>query len=90
MVVHGLNAIPSNGAALRLLDALHQLESQFGRQRSLEQRWGPRSLDLDLLFWGEHRMEHSRLVLPHPRLHLRSFVLEPLLAAMNQSAAWID
>jgi 2-amino-4-hydroxy-6-hydroxymethyldihydropteridine diphosphokinase len=90
VVVHGLLATPSNGAALRLLDALHQLESQFGRQRSLEQRWGPRSLDLDLLFWGEHRMEHARLVLPHPRLHLRSFVLEPLLAAMNQSAAWID
>jgi 2-amino-4-hydroxy-6-hydroxymethyldihydropteridine diphosphokinase len=90
VVVHGLLETPSNGAALRLLDALHQLESQFGRQRSLEQRWGPRTLDLDLLFWGEHRMEHSRLVLPHPRLHLRSFVLEPLLAAMNQSAEWID
>ena len=90
VVVHGLLATPSNGAALRLLDALHQLESQFGRQRSSEQRWGPRSLDLDLLFWGEHRMEHSRLVLPHPRLHLRSFVLEPLLAAMNQSSEWID
>ena len=90
VVVHGLPATPSNEAAMRLLGALHQLESQFGRQRSSEQRWGPRSLDLDLLFWGEHRMEHSRLVLPHPRLHLRSFVLEPLLAAMNQSAAWID
>jgi 2-amino-4-hydroxy-6-hydroxymethyldihydropteridine diphosphokinase len=35
-------------------------------------------------------MEHSRLLLPHPRLHLRNFVLEPLLAAMNRSAEWID
>jgi 2-amino-4-hydroxy-6-hydroxymethyldihydropteridine diphosphokinase len=35
------------------------------------------------LFWGELRLEHSRLVLPHPRMHLRSFVLEPLLQAMK-------
>ena len=90
VVVHGLPATPSNEAAMRLLGALHQLESQFGRQRSLEQRWGPRTLDLDLLFWGEHRMENPQLVLPHPRLHLRGFVLEPLLAAMNQSSEWID
>ena len=90
VVVHGLPATPSNEAAMRLLGALHHLESQFGRQRSLEQRWGPRTLDLDLLFWGEHRMEHPQLVLPHPRLHLRGFVLEPLLAAMNQSSEWID
>ena len=90
VVVHGLLATPSNGAALRLLGELHQLESQFGRQRSSEQRWGPRTLDLDLLFWGEHRMEHPKLVLPHPRLHLRGFVLEPLLAAMNQSSEWLD
>ena len=90
VVVHGLLATPSNEAAMRLLGALHQLESQFGRQRSLEQRCGPRTLDLDLLFWGEHRMENPQLVLPHPRLHLRGFVLEPLLAAMNQSSEWID
>ena len=90
VVVNGLIDTPSSEAALTLLGGLNRLESQFGRRRSLEQRWGPRTLDLDLLFWGEHRMEHSRLVLPHPRLHLRSFVLEPLLAAMNQSAAWID
>ena len=89
VVVHGLVATPSNEAAMRLLGELHQLESQFGRQRSSEQRWGPRTLDLDLLFWGEHRMEHPNLVLPHPRLHLRGFVLEPLLAAMNQSSDWI-
>jgi 2-amino-4-hydroxy-6-hydroxymethyldihydropteridine diphosphokinase len=90
VVVHGLLASRSTQAALTLLDGLHQLESQFGRQRSSEQRWGPRTLDLDLLFWGELRIEHPRLVLPHPRMHLRSFVLEPLLAAMNRSAEWVD
>jgi 2-amino-4-hydroxy-6-hydroxymethyldihydropteridine diphosphokinase len=87
MLVEGLQAPPSVAAALELLDALQGLEQQFGRNRSQEQRWGPRSLDLDLLFWGELRMEHPRLQLPHPRLHLRRFVLAPLLEAMQGSAA---
>ena len=54
-----------------------------GRDREREQRWGPRTLDLDLLFWGELRLDTPRVVLPHPRLHLRTFVLEPLLQAMQ-------
>ena len=62
---------------------LQQLEQSCGRDRAQEQRWGPRTLDLDLLFWGELRLEHPRLVLPHPRMHLRCFVLEPLLQAMQ-------
>ena len=69
--------------ALELLEHLQQLERSCGRDRSREQRWGPRTLDLDLLFWGELRLNHPRLVLPHPRMHLRSFVLEPLLQAMQ-------
>ena len=69
-------------AALELLNHLQSLEAQFGRNRLLEQRWGPRTLDLDFLFWGEFRCEHSRLVLPHPRMHLRPFVLQPLLETM--------
>ena len=87
MLVEGLQAPPSVVAALELLDALQGLEQQFGRDRSREQLWGPRSLDLDLLFWGELRLEHPRLQLPHPRLHLRRFVLAPLLEAMQGSAA---
>ena len=74
---------PSESAALELLEHLQGLELSCGRDRQREQRWGPRPLDLDLLFWGELRLEHSRLVLPHPRMHLRSFVLEPLLQAMQ-------
>ena len=74
---------PSELAALELLEHLQRLELSCGRDRQREQRWGPRPLDLDLLFWGELRLEHSRLVLPHPRMHLRSFVLEPLLQAMQ-------
>ena len=86
VLVEGVKAPPTESAALQLLDALQGLEKQFGRDRSQEQRWGPRSLDLDLLFWGELRLEHPRLLLPHPRLHLRSFVLGPLLEAMQGSA----
>ena len=86
MLVEGLQAPPSVAAALELLDALQGLEQQFGRNRPQEQRWGPRSLDLDLLFWGELRLDHPRLQLPHPRLHLRRFVLGPLLEAMQGSA----
>ena len=70
-------------AALELLEQLQRLEQSCGRDRQREQRWGPRPLDLDLLFWGELRLDHPRLVLPHPRMHLRSFVLEPLLQAMQ-------
>jgi len=74
---------PSEMAALELLEQLQCWEQSCGRDRQKEQRWGPRPLDLDLLFWGELRIEHSRLVLPHPRMHLRRFVLEPLLQAMQ-------
>ena len=74
---------PSELAALELLEQLQRWEQSCGRDRQREQRWGPRQLDLDLLFWGELRLEHPRLVLPHPRIHLGSFVLEPLLQAMQ-------
>ena len=74
---------PSEVAALELLNEMQCLEQSCGRDRAREQRWGPRTLDLDLLFWGELRLEHPEVVLPHPRLHLRSFVLEPLLQAIQ-------
>ena len=83
LLISRVQRSPSEAAALELLDALQGLELSCGRDRALEQRWGPRSLDLDLLFWGELRLEHPRLVLPHPRMHLRRFVLEPLLQAMQ-------
>ena len=88
LLVQGLKAPPSEAAALQLLDALQGLEQHYGRDRDREERWGPRSLDLDLLFWGELRLEHPRLLLPHPRLHLRAFVMEPLLEAMAGSVEW--
>ena len=60
-----------------LLDVLVSVEQAAGRQRTL--RWGPRSLDLDLLLYGDECLDTERLQLPHPRMHERAFVLVPLL-----------
>lgn len=61
---------------LMLLDTLLQTEQQFGRVR--RERWGPRSLDLDLLFYAEQIIDLPRLTVPHPRMRDRAFVLVPL------------
>jgi 2-amino-4-hydroxy-6-hydroxymethyldihydropteridine diphosphokinase len=62
---------------LPLLDALQATEQQFGRQRPYPN--APRTLDLDLLLLGDLQLQTPRLTLPHPRLHQRAFVLQPLL-----------
>jgi len=62
-----------------LLDALLQVEREFGREREASRRWGPRILDLDLLLHGDVQIEEPGLSLPHPHLHERAFVLVPLL-----------
>jgi len=59
-----------------LLDWLLELERRHGRVRG--RRWGPRTLDLDLLLYGGLRLHTARLILPHPRLHQRAFVVQPL------------
>jgi 2-amino-4-hydroxy-6-hydroxymethyldihydropteridine diphosphokinase len=61
-----------------LLDALHSIERSLGRDREAGQRWGPRTIDLDLLVHGEAVVEGPELTLPHPRLRERAFVLIPL------------
>jgi 2-amino-4-hydroxy-6-hydroxymethyldihydropteridine diphosphokinase len=83
---HYLNAVlllpaagaPSADGARGLLQRLLALEQQFGRERGV--RWAPRSLDLDLLWWGDLLSNDPALELPHPRWHQRAFVLAPLLA----------
>jgi 2-amino-4-hydroxy-6-hydroxymethyldihydropteridine diphosphokinase len=59
-----------------LLDRLLAIESQLGRVR--RQRWEPRTIDLDLVLYGDVVMETDRLTIPHPLMHERRFVLEPL------------
>ncbi|MDF2751470.1 MAG: 2-amino-4-hydroxy-6-hydroxymethyldihydropteridine pyrophosphokinae, partial [Gaiellaceae bacterium] len=60
-----------------LLGALLDVERELGRDRS-GPRFGPRTVDLDLLLYGGVELDEPRLVVPHPRLHERRFVLEPL------------
>ncbi len=75
-----LNAVAALTTALaanELLHALHDIEAAAGRERSY--RNAPRTLDLDLLSWGDLLSTEPELTLPHPRLHLRAFVLVPLL-----------
>ena len=59
-----------------LLDYLQGIENEHGRQR--EQRWGARTLDLDILLFGEEVIHDDRLVVPHVEMHKRGFVLFPL------------
>jgi 2-amino-4-hydroxy-6-hydroxymethyldihydropteridine diphosphokinase len=61
-----------------LLAALHAAERASGRDRARESRWGPRTLDLDLLTYGDRILREPGLTIPHPRMTERRFVLEPL------------
>jgi 2-amino-4-hydroxy-6-hydroxymethyldihydropteridine diphosphokinase len=61
-----------------LLFTLHKVEARFGRDRANERRWGPRTLDLDLIAYDDVKLDKPELTLPHPRLFERAFVLVPL------------
>ena len=62
---------------LELLGVLQQIEVQFGRERTV--RWGERTLDLDLLLFEDRVLRTPELCVPHPRIRMRRFVLEPLV-----------
>lgn len=73
-----LNAVcivESELPALDLLSVLHGIEKSLGRERL--ERWGPRTIDLDLIQYGSLLSSADELTLPHPRAHERRFVLEP-------------
>jgi 2-amino-4-hydroxy-6-hydroxymethyldihydropteridine diphosphokinase len=65
------------GSARALLHAVRRVEQAMGRIRT--ERWGPRVIDVDILTFGDERIDEPDLVVPHPRLHERGFVLVPLL-----------
>ena len=76
-----INAVACLQTTLQPLDLLLELdaiEHAFYRDRSVEQRWGPRTLDLDILLYGNHRQRDSHLTIPHPEIGNRLFVLLPL------------
>lgn len=80
----GIQPDYSNGAAFietalsahELLDQLQKIEQQHGRERSI--RWGPRTLDLDILLFDDQIINTNRLTVPHPRIRERNFVATPL------------
>jgi 2-amino-4-hydroxy-6-hydroxymethyldihydropteridine diphosphokinase len=65
-------------APMSLLKALHEVEDSFGRKRTIH--WGPRTLDLDLCLFGDEVIESPALVVPHPAMWYRRFVLDPAVA----------
>jgi 2-amino-4-hydroxy-6-hydroxymethyldihydropteridine diphosphokinase len=76
--LNGVVELETRLSARGLLDALLELERGLGRDRAASPPQGPRTLDLDLLLFGEEQISEPGLEVPHPRLHERRFVLEPL------------
>lgn len=71
--------------AEELLNELQRIENDNGRQRANVERWGARTLDLDLLLYGDQTIETERLSVPHPRMCERVFVLYPLQDLQSDS-----
>lgn len=74
--INGVIKIETDLEPHQLLGSLKAIESDLGRRKSF--RWGPREIDLDLLFYDDEEIQSEDLVLPHPHLHERQFVLIPL------------
>ena len=75
--LNGAAALETTLTPRELLDRLLEVERALGRERT-GPRFGPRTIDLDLLLYGDERIDEPGLRVPHPRLHERAFALEPL------------
>ena len=93
--INAVAALETTLAPHDLLSALFAVESAFGRRRDYHH--APRTLDLDLLLYDDQVIDSARLTLPHPRMHLRAFVLAPLveiapdcrIPGRGLAAAWL-
>ena len=74
--LNGVAAIQTSLSPLSLLYILKDIETEVGRQHRI--RWGPREIDLDILIYGNLCVQTEKLIIPHPEMHLRGFVLVPL------------
>jgi 2-amino-4-hydroxy-6-hydroxymethyldihydropteridine diphosphokinase len=77
--LNGAVALDTSLTPRELLDRLLAVERRLGRERGVGPRFGPRTIDLDLLLYGEETIEEPGLQVPHPRLAERRFALEPLV-----------
>jgi 2-amino-4-hydroxy-6-hydroxymethyldihydropteridine diphosphokinase len=75
--INAVASLDTNLSAHELLENLQQIEKHHGRERSFAN--APRTLDLDLLLFGSQKIDEAQLQVPHPRMHERAFVLQPLL-----------
>ncbi len=80
--INAVANIKTRLTAFELLDATMQIEQQQKRVR--EERWGPRTLDIDLLLYGAKHINTESLTVPHPGMHQRSFVLLPLSELVSE------
>ena len=89
LIVEGENfasVTPNKKAAISLMKKFLELEKIAGREREkTEISWGPRSLDIDFISWGELQINTETLILPHPRLSERNFVLIPLTEVLSKT-----
>lgn len=69
-----------------LLDEIHKIEAKYGRDRSKEIRFGPRSLDIDIELFGDETINTEELQIPHPRISERAFVLIPAIEVLKENA----
>lgn len=74
--LNGVAEVSTTLGPRELLNALLEIERQLGRER--HRKWDPRTIDLDLLTYGDQIIDEPDLTVPHPRMHERRFVLEPL------------
>lgn len=80
--INGIAELHTSLSPRELLEALQAIEQAHLRRK--DQHWGPRTLDLDILLYGEQVIDETDLQIPHPGIHLRSFVLLPLAEIAEQ------
>lgn len=83
-------AITTTRSPRALLELAHRVEAEHGRDRSNELRWGPRTLDIDILLYEDRIVDEPDLQVPHPRMTERAFVLVPLAEIMPPGACLPD
>jgi 2-amino-4-hydroxy-6-hydroxymethyldihydropteridine diphosphokinase len=81
--INAVIALETSLTPLALLDLLQKIELEHGRERK-DERWGPRTLDLDILLYGQEIINNPRLTVPHYGMKLREFVIYPLLEIAPQ------